>query len=43
MTTSAVQYQPVPIANSELRQIKSSIVGQDYQVKGQTSRRLCKY
>lgn len=33
MTTSAVQYQPVPIANSELRQIKSSIVGQDYQVK----------
>ena len=33
MTTSATQYPLVSIANSQLRQIRSSIVGQDYQVK----------
>src|SRR5215208_2949826 len=33
MTTPNVEYAPVPIAYSQLREIKSSIVGQDYQVK----------
>jgi Putative esterase len=33
MTTSSASYPSVPIANSQLRQIKSSIVGQEYQVK----------
>ena len=33
MTTSTVQRPAVPIANSQLRHIGSSIVGQDYQIK----------
>jgi predicted alpha/beta superfamily hydrolase len=33
MTTSNVQFPLVSIANSQLRHIRSSIVGQDYQVK----------
>ena len=33
MTTSNDQYRQVSIANSQLRQIQSSIVGQGYQVK----------
>ena len=33
MTTSSSQYPLVSIANSQLRDIKSSIVGQEYQVK----------
>jgi hypothetical protein len=33
MTTSTSQYPAVPIANSQLRHIESSIVGQDYQIK----------
>jgi uncharacterized protein len=33
MTTPSASYPLVPIANSQLRQIKSSIVGQEYQVK----------
>ncbi len=32
-TSTTVPYPQVPIANSELRQLKSSIVGQEYQVK----------
>src|SRR5574342_1153793 len=33
MTTPSVQYPLVPIANSQLRNINSSINGQDYQIK----------
>jgi len=33
MTASIAQYPLVPIANSQLRTIRSSIVGQEYQVK----------
>ncbi|HET9906446.1 MAG TPA: alpha/beta hydrolase-fold protein [Anaerolineales bacterium] len=33
MTESIAQYPQVPIANSQLRHIKSSIVGREYQVK----------
>src|ERR1044071_9282118 len=33
MTASSSSYPSVPIANSQLSQIKSSIVGQEYQVK----------
>src|SRR5687768_12083827 len=33
MTTSNVQFPLVSIANSQLRRVRSSIVGQDYQVK----------
>jgi len=33
MTASTSPYPLVPIANSQLREIKSSIVGQEYQVK----------
>jgi uncharacterized protein len=33
MTAAISQYPLVPIANSQLRDIKSSIVGQEYQVK----------
>lgn len=33
MSTPNIDYPPVPIANSQLRQIRSSIIGQDYQVK----------
>ena len=33
MTASTFSYPFVPIANSQLREIKSSIIGQDYQVK----------
>jgi len=33
MTESITQYPKVPIANSQLRNIKSSIVGRDFQVK----------
>lgn len=33
MTASTIQYPLVSIANSQLRHIRSSIVGQDYQVK----------
>ena len=33
MMASTIQYPLVPISNSQLRQIKSSIMGQDYQVK----------
>jgi hypothetical protein len=33
MTSLTFQYPFVPIANSELRKIKSTIVGQEYQVK----------
>ena len=33
MTTPIIQYPSVPIMNSELRNIVSSINGQDYQIK----------
>jgi hypothetical protein len=33
MTASIAQYPQVPIANSQLRTIRSSLVGQEYQVK----------
>lgn len=33
MTAPTIQYPPVPLACSEMRCIRSSIIGQDYQVK----------
>lgn len=33
MTTPTIKYPQVPIANSELRYIGSSVIGQDYQIK----------
>jgi len=33
MTAPTIQYPPVPIANSELRHIESSVIRQDYQIK----------
>jgi hypothetical protein len=33
MTTSLDFYPSVPIANSQLRHLRSTIVGQDYQIK----------
>ena len=33
MTTPNIQYPQVSIANSELRHIESSVIGQDYQIK----------
>lgn len=33
MTTPSIQYPQVSIANSELRHIESSVIGQDYQIK----------
>ena len=33
MTAPTIQYPPVPIANSELRHIESSVIRQNYQIK----------